>query len=96
MGFFNQEHCKEVQCSTRVGIPSPPACVGVNIISFLYLLRLPFIDLHIVGSISLVILGLGRGSMVAIWLILDSRQALVMLTLAVVDNFMEDHIPTQS
>ena len=91
--LFNQEHCKEVQCSTRVGIPSPPACVGVNIISFLYLLRLPFMNLHIVCSISFVILGLGRGSMVAICVILDSRQALVMLTLAVVDSFVEDHIP---
>ena len=34
--LFNQEHCREVQCSTRLGMPSPPACVGVNIISFLY------------------------------------------------------------
>ena len=47
--LFNQEHCKEVQCSTRVGIPSPPACVGVNIISFLYLFRLPFMNPDIVG-----------------------------------------------
>ena len=91
--LFNQEHCREVQCSTRVGIPSPPACVGVKIISFLYLLRFPFMNLHIVCSISFVILGLGRGSMVAMWVILDSRQALVMLILAVVDNFAEDHIP---
>ena len=72
---------------------SPPACVGVNIISFLYWFRLPFINLKIVCSISLVILGLGRGSIVAMWVILDSRQALVMLIFAVVDSFVEDHIP---
>ena len=91
--LFNQEHCREVQCSTRVGTLSPPAWVGVNIISFLYLLRLPFINMHIVCSISLVIFGFGRGSMVAIYVIFDSRQALVMLILAVVDSFVEDHIP---
>ena len=31
--------------------------------------------------------------MVATWVILDRRQAMVMLTFAVVDNFVEDHIP---
>ena len=31
--------------------------------------------------------------MVAIWVILDSRQALVRLTLTDVDNFVKDHIP---
>ena len=74
-------------------MPSPPACVGVKIISFLYWFHLPFINLKIVCSISFMILGLGRGSIVAMWVILDNRQALVMLTFAVVDSFVEDHIP---
>ena len=91
--LFSQAHCREVQCSAKLGMPSPPACVGVNIISFLYWFRLPFINLKIVCSISFMVLGLGRGSMVAIWVTLDNRQALVIFTFAVVDSFVEDHIP---
>ena len=74
-------------------MPRPPAWVGVKIISFLYLLRLPFMNLHIVCSISFFMWGLGRGKIVAICVIFDRRQALVMFTLAVVDSFVEDHIP---
>ena len=48
---------------------------------------------HMVCSISLVMLGLGRGRMVAMCVILDSRHALVMFTLAVVVNLMEDQTP---
>ena len=64
-------------------MPSPPACVGVNIISFLYWFRLPFMNLEIVCSISFMVFWLGRGSMVAMWVILDRRHALVMFTFAV-------------
>ena len=74
-------------------MPSPPAWKGVNIISFLYLFRLPFMNLHIVCSISLVMIGLGRGRMVAMCVILDSRQAFVMFILAVVVSLVEDQIP---
>ena len=91
--LLSQEHCRDDQCSTKVGMSNPPAWEGVKIISFLYLFLLPFMNLQMVCSISLVMLGLGRGRMVAKCVILDSRQALVMFTLAVVVNFMEDHRP---
>ena len=91
--LLSQEHCKEDQCSSRVGMPNPPAWVGVNIISFLYLFLLPFMNLQMVCSISFVMLGLGRGRMVAMCVILDRRQALVMFTFAVVDSFIEDQTP---
>ena len=90
--LLSQEHCREDQCSSKVGPPRPPAWEGVKIISFLYLFLLPFMNLQMVCSISLVMLGLGRGRMVAMCVILESRQALVMLTLAVV-SLMDDQTP---
>ena len=91
--LLSQEHCRDDQCSTNVGMPKPPAWAGVKTISFLYLFLLPFMNLQMVCSISLVMLGLGRGRMVAKCVILDNRQALVMFTLAVVVSFIEDHRP---
>ena len=48
-------------------------------------------NLVIVCSISLVMFGLGKGRMVDMWVIFDSRQVLVMLTFAMMVSLIVDH-----
>ena len=50
-------------------------------------------NLVIILSISFLICFEGRGKIVAMWVNLESRQVLVMFTLAVVVSFMVDQAP---
>ena len=73
------------------GIPRPPILVGEKIICLEYFDLGPFKSLQIILSISFLNSFLGCGSMVAIWVSLESRQVLVIFTLAVVVSFKVDH-----
>ena len=77
----------------REGIPRPPILVGEKIICLEYFDLGPFKNLQIILSISFLNSFLGSGSMVAIWVSLESRQVLVMFTLAVVVSFRVDQRP---
>ena len=74
-------------------MPKPPQDVGVNIILFDSLFLWPFINLMIILSISFLSCFEGRGKIVAMWVNLESRQVLVILTLAVDVSFMVDQAP---
>ena len=91
--LLSQEHCSDAQCVSRVGMPNPPVWVGEKIMCFKSFGRGPFMNLTMILSTSFLISLLGRGKIVAIWVNLDRRQILVILTLAETDNLVVDQIP---
>ena len=68
----------------REGIPRPPVLVGEKLICLEYFDLGPVKNLQIILYISFLNSFLGSGSIVAIWVSLESRQVLVMFTFVVV------------